>query len=939
MISNNDVAQFAKELKMNSDVLLKELQAAGIKKINENDTLSDLDKLRLLRYLRKENNTINTNNYSNKNKINLIKRNISEITQSDVHGKHRTIQVQIRKKRTLVFNEDKIESIKEKVNTELTHNKYIFKNIKKEKIQNITTIKDDTLKKTLLDNLSFNENIKKIPNTKKVLNLNVNDNNDKNYANIDYINNFKIINENKNFNEILSKKIEQPIKNNTNFFSKHKVEEETSAIQKMINKTNNKKIKSLEFIPTKQIKQINKSKNIQNKIIKTEQKTSKINIKKTIIKNTAQNKTNQPLNITDKVKKKLNQLKNNNLRDNFNKRRNIKTDINRNRSWNNKDAKKNIKEIVNKSIKKNDLIVKDIYIPETISVSDLAHKISIKSSEVIKNMMKLGQMVTINQILDQETAMILVEEFGHHAIAEKLNDPESFLLLEKKHFNADLFSRPPVVTVMGHVDHGKTSLLDYIRRTKVAINEHGGITQHIGAYHVEMPNGVITFIDTPGHEAFTAMRARGAKATDIVVLVIAADDGIMPQTKEAISHAKAANVPIIVAINKIDKIDSNPNKIKQELLNVGIIPEEYGGESPVILISAKTGYGVDNLLENLLLQSSILELKSAISVPAKGLVIEAKLDKGKGPVATIIIQSGTLNHGDIVLAGTAYGKIRSMINELGVQEKNIGPSIPIEIHGLSEVPKSGEEIIVLSDERKAREIALFRQGKFRAIKLARQQAEKSENMLDKIVEIRKIFPIIIKTDVHGTQEALIYALLKLSVPEIKIQIIHSAVGDLSESDINLAIASKAMIITFNIKLDSNIKKFAELNNIKIYHYSIIYDAIYGVKSVMSLMLSPEKHEIITGIAEVRQIFRSQKNILIAGCMIINGLIAHDSCIRVLRNNTLIYTGKIDTIKRFKETVKEVKQGFECGILLKNFNNIEEKDKLEAFQVNEKTRIL
>ncbi|AUS44917.1 translation initiation factor IF-2 (plasmid) [Ralstonia solanacearum] len=586
-------------------------------------------------------------------------------------------------------------------------------------------------------------------------------------------------------------------------------------------------------------------------------------------------------------------------------------------------------------------VVREVHVPETISVAELAHKMAVKAAEVIKQMMKLGQMVTINQVLDQETAMIVVEEMGHQAVAAKLDDPEA-LLIEgvQEQQNVEAEARPPVVTVMGHVDHGKTSLLDYIRRAKVAAGEAGGITQHIGAYHVETPRGVITFLDTPGHEAFTAMRARGAKATDIVILVVAADDGVMPQTKEAIAHAKAAGVPIVVAINKIDKPEANPDRVKQELVSESVIPEEYGGDSPFVPVSAKTGQGIENLLENVLLQAEVLELKAPINAAAKGLVVEAQLDKGKGPIATVLVQSGTLKRGDVVLAGTAYGRVRAMLDENGKPAKEAGPSIPVEIQGLSEVPGAGEEVIVLPDERKAREIALFRQGKFRDVKLARQQAAKLETMLEQMSEGEvKTLPLIIKADVQGSQEALVHALNKLSTGEVRVQVVHGAVGGISESDVNLATASKAVIIGFNTRADAGARKLAEHQGIDIRYYNIIYDAVDEVKAAMSGMLSPEKKEETTGLVEVRQVFHVPKVGAVAGCMVLDGVVKRSSLVRVLRENVVIFSGELESLKRFKDDVKEVKQGFECGLSIKNFNDVKEGDQLEIYEITEVARTL
>ncbi len=586
-------------------------------------------------------------------------------------------------------------------------------------------------------------------------------------------------------------------------------------------------------------------------------------------------------------------------------------------------------------------VVQEVHIPETISVADLAHKMSVKASEVIKQLMKLGQMVTINQQLDQETAMIVVEEMGHKAFAAKLDDPDAFLeeegAAEGQH---ELLPRAPVVTVMGHVDHGKTSLLDSIRRARVAAGEAGGITQHIGAYHVDTPRGMVTFLDTPGHEAFTAMRARGAKATDIVILVVAADDGVMPQTKEAIHHAKAAGVPIVVAMNKIDKPEANPERLKSELVAEEVVPEDFGGDSPFVPVSAKTGQGIDELLEQVLLQAEVLELKAAKDSLAKGLVIEAKLDKGRGPVATVLVQSGTLKRGDVVLAGSTYGRVRAMLDEDGKPATEAGPSIPVEIQGLTEVPQAGDEFMVLADERRAREIATFRAGKYRDVKLAKQQAAKLENMFaDMTAGDVQTLPLIIKADVQGSQEALASSLLKLSTDEVKVQIVHAAVGAISESDINLAIASKAVVIGFNVRADAGARKVAEHNDVDLRYYNIIYDAVDEVKAAMAGMLAPEQREEIIGTAEIRTVFVATKIGTIAGSMITSGHVTRNARFRLLRDNVVVYTGEIESLKRMKDDVKEVREGFECGIKLKNYSDIKEGDQLEVFEIKEVARTL
>jgi len=578
-----------------------------------------------------------------------------------------------------------------------------------------------------------------------------------------------------------------------------------------------------------------------------------------------------------------------------------------------------------------DPIVKDILIPETISVADLGHKMAIKASELIKSLMGMGMMVTINQVLDQETAMILVEEMGHNPQAAKENDPES-LLDSDESIVPQIESRPPVVTVMGHVDHGKTSLLDFIRTSRVASGEAGGITQHIGAYHVETEKGVATFLDTPGHEAFTAMRARGAKATDIVVLVVAADDGVMPQTIEGINHSKAAGVPLIVAINKIDKPDANSEKVKNELLAQEVIPEDLGGDSMFVEISAKTGQGIDKLLDAILLQAEILELKASINTPAKGIIIEGRLDKGRGPAATLLVQSGFIRPGDSLLAGNASGKIRAMLNEAGKNVKEAGPSIPVEVIGLSEVPKAGDEFIVLSDEKKAREIALFRQGKFRDVKLAKQ-ASKLENVFDQMTEAEvRFLPLIIKADVQGSAEALAGSLEKLSTEEVKVNVIHSAIGAVNESDINLASASNAVIIAFNVKADSGARKLADNLEVDMRNYSIIYEAVDEVKSALGGLLAPEQKENILGLVEIREIYKASKVGNIAGCIVLEGLIRRNSNIRLLRDRAVIFEGELDSLKRFKDDIREVKANIECGLALKNFNDIEVGDKVQVYEL-------
>ncbi|MGZ8154899.1 MAG: translation initiation factor IF-2 [Burkholderiales bacterium] len=587
-------------------------------------------------------------------------------------------------------------------------------------------------------------------------------------------------------------------------------------------------------------------------------------------------------------------------------------------------------------------LVREIVVPETITVADLAHKMSVKAAEVIKTMMKLGTMATINQVIDQETAMILVEEMGHKAIRAKLDDPDAYLVEEHEAAHAELKLEPraPVVTVMGHVDHGKTSLLDYIRRTRVASGEAGGITQHIGAYHVETPRGMITFLDTPGHEAFTAMRARGAKVTDIIILVVAADDGVMPQTEEAIAHAKAGKVPVVVALNKIDKPEANPERVMQELASREVVPEEWGGDTMFVQVSAKTGQGIDNLLERVLLQAEVLELKASKEAFAKGIVIESRLDKGRGPVATVLVQSGTLKRGDVLLAGAVFGRVRALLDETGHTIDTAGPSLPVEVLGLSDVPMAGSEVIALGDERKAREIALFRQGKYRDVKLAKQQSANLENMFNQMGEgEKKTLALIIKADVQGSYEGLTHALSKLSTDEVKVNIVHAAVGGITESDINLALASKAVVIGFNTRADAAARKLAESGGVQIRYYNIIYEAVDEIKAALTGMLAPERKENTLGMVEIRQVFKISKIGTVAGCYVVDGLVRRSAKVRLLRDNVVIHEGELDSLKRFKDDVREVKAGFECGLSLKGYNDLKVGDQLEVYEVVEVARTL
>ena len=571
-------------------------------------------------------------------------------------------------------------------------------------------------------------------------------------------------------------------------------------------------------------------------------------------------------------------------------------------------------------------------------MAELAQKMSVKAAEVIKVMMNMGSMVTINQVLDQDTASIVVEEMGHKIKLLKENAIEEALVEETEAMEEQ--HRAPVVTIMGHVDHGKTSLLDYIRRSKVAAGESGGITQHIGAYHVTTDNGEITFLDTPGHAAFTAMRARGAEVTDIVILVVAADDGVMPQTREAVQHAKAAGVPLIVAVNKIDKPEADPDRVKSELGQENVIPEDWGGDTMFVNVSAHTGEGVDRLLEAILLQAEVLELTAPHEGPARGVVIESRLDKGRGPVATILVQRGVLKRGDMLLAGLEYGRVRAMLNEHGAQLDEAGPSIPVEVLGLSGTPNAGDEANVVANERKAREVALFRQGKYRDVKLARQQAAKLENMFNQMQEGEvATLNIVLKADVQGSVEAIADALTNLSTDEVRVKIVSSGVGGITESDVNLAMASNAIMIGFNVRADSVAKRLIDEEDVDLHYYSVIYDLIDEVKGAMSGMLAPEFKEEIIGLAEVRDVFRSPKLGAIAGCMVVDGVVKRNNPIRVLRENVVIYEGELESLRRFKDDVNEVKQGMECGIGVKNYNDVKVGDQIEVYERTQVAREL
>ncbi len=929
-MASNNVDQFATELKMPADLLLTQLRAAGVDKSSTSDALSKEDKDKLLGHLRRAHGAAPD---AEKKKITLTRKETTEIKQADATGKSRTIQVEVRKKRTFIKRDEPVAA-----EAPVVPAAPVIDEAEIARRADEARRQAELIARQEADLREKQEHLAKLEAEK----------------------------------EAQEKAIKQQQERDAQKAAEEKAapaaEESAAAEKKRILAEEGKKKAAADAkeatekaaaterarkVVADEVAQIKAMMNAPRKVIKAPEpvapvaKAAEGTLHKPADKKPGEKKDDKKPAADKKSIKSANVSST--WQDDAAKKRGLgmktrgpggtggrdgwRAGPKGRRHSHDDDRETNFQAPT-------EAVIKDVYVPETLTVAELAHKMAVKASEVIKHLMKLGQMVTINQVLDQETAMILVEEMGHKAHAAKLDDPEALLGDGVEHADAEAFPRAPVVTVMGHVDHGKTSLLDYIRRAKVASGEAGGITQHIGAYHVETPRGMITFLDTPGHEAFTAMRARGAQATDIVILVVAADDGVMPQTKEAIAHAKAAGVPLVVAINKIDKPGANHERVTQELIAEQVVPEAYGGESPFIQVSAKTGQGIDELLENVLLQAEVLELKAPVDTPARGLVVEAKLDKGRGPVATILVQSGTLKRGDVVLAGSAYGRVRAMIDENGKSITEAGPSIPVEIQGLTEVPVAGEEVMVMSDERKAREIGLFRQGKFRDVKLAKQQAAKLENMFEQMGEGEvKNLPLIIKTDVQGSQEALAHSLQKLSTSEVRVQIVHAAVGGISESDVNLAVASKAVIIGFNVRADASARKLAEANGVDIRYYNIIYAAVDEVKAALSGMLAPEKREQALGMVEVRQVILVSKVGAIAGCYVLDGVVKRGSSVRLLRNNVVVWTGEIDSLKRFKDDVKEVKAGFECGLTLKNFNDVQEGDQLEVFEVQEVARTL
>ncbi len=874
-MAQSTVAQFATELGLPIALLLEQLKSAGVSKTEVEDKLDEADKAALLDYLRKEHGAAQ----APKNKITLTRKQNTEIKKTDNTGRSRTIQVEVRKKRVIMRRDEPedlpVEAVEEPPVPIVEETLPI-------------EIEPAPIEEAPVEALAADKKSTTKKQTLSAEQLAIREDEAKRHAKLQSLQAEDL----RNKQELIKRRAEG---------EERKIAEAAAAKEKAA-------------------------------------KLSEGTLHKPAAKEGAK---------PEKKSSKKGKSSNKEWTDRENKKRGFKTrGGNVNNGWRASKGRNKSNKLNNSDEDEEhaftaptEAVVYDILVPETISIADLAHKISVKASEVLKVLMGMGMMVTINQVLDQETAMILVEEMGHKAEAAVDNDPETFLD-ETEHVDAVLETRPPVVTVMGHVDHGKTSLLDYIRNSVVATGEAGGITQHIGAYHVETARGMVTFLDTPGHEAFTAMRARGAKATDIVILVVSADDGVMPQTIEAIHHAKAGNVPIVVAINKIDKEAAEPERVKLELVAEEVVPEDFGGDVMFREVSAKTGKGIDELLEAILLQAEILELKAAKNTPAKGLVVEGRLDKGRGPVSTILVQSGTLQRGDMLLAGSTYGRVRAMFDESGKEVKEAGPSIPVEVLGLSDVPNAGDEVIVLNDERKAREIAMFRQGKFRDVKFAKQQAAKMETMFDKMSEGEvEILPLIIKSDVQGSYEALSTSLQKLSTSEVKVNIIHTGVGAISESDVNLALASSAVLIGFNVRADTGARKIIETTGVDVRYYNIIYEAVDEVKAALGGMLKPEQKESMIGSVEIREVFRISKIGVVAGCYVRDGMIKRESKVRVLRDNVIIYTGELDSLKRFKDDVKEVKNSFECGLSLKNYNDLEVGDLLEVYEVVEIARTL
>ncbi len=897
-MAQTTVEQFAKELKLTPELLIEQLKSAGVAKSAPDDRLAEADKTRLLAYLQESHG-----HKDEKKKITLTRKHTSEIKKSDATGKARTIRVEVRKKRTFIRVDPNAE---------------VPVDVPTEPPPPIINDEELAKRKTEEDRMAA----------------------------------------------LLAKQAEERAKTQApKRRTKKVIEEEAAAAAAAASQTDAtptakgaatttakgaegevataKTLDGIGASPATKgtiIVDPNRPRIGERVVLKKDAPPTEGTLHRPVIKD-----ADGKVKVDKKPAKKATKT-GSTWADDANKRRGIKTrgDASGGREgWRGRRAKAHHEDPDSTSSQTaSEPVVREVLVPETITVGELAQKMAVKAAEVIKTMMKLGSMVTINQVLDQETAILVVEEMGHNASAAKADDPEAYLVEAIEHKPEDMITRPPVVTIMGHVDHGKTSLLDKIRTARVASGEAGGITQHIGAYHVQTPKGVITFLDTPGHEAFTAMRARGAQITDIVILVVAADDGVMPQTKEAIAHAKAAKVPMIVAINKIDKPEANLERVRQDLVANDVLPEEYGGDVMFVPVSAKTGAGIDALLETILLVAEVAELKAVTDAPARGVVIEARLDKGRGPVATVLVMSGTLKKGDMLLAGSVFGRVRAMLDEDGKSIDSAGPSIPVEVQGLTDVPRAGEDMMVLNDERKAREIAQFRQGKYRDVKLAKQHAAKLENVFEQMGEgAVKSLTVIIKADVQGSYEGLSHALAQLTTNEVKVNVVHAAVGAITESDVNLALASKAVIIGFNVRADASARKLVQTSGVQVRYYNIIYEAVDDVKAALGGLLSPEIKEVVLGLVEIRNVFKISKVGAVAGCFVLDGLIKRGASIRLLRDGVVIFTGELESLKRFKDDVKDVKAGFECGLSIKGFDDIKEGDQVESFETTEVARTL
>jgi translation initiation factor IF-2 len=929
-----NVEQFAQELKLSTGLLLEQLRAAGVNKSAAVDVITEQDKARLLDYLSKKHGATD-----GKSKITLTRKETTEIKKADSSGKARTIQVEVRKKRILVKRETPATSeTGAETEAEMAET---GADIVASQIEDVAAVAvAEPVQAPVEEMEAAPEAVAEAVSEPEAEEIVAEEPAAAESAAETEETAEAVAQEAAADQPVLQRRrIVKPVLDELELARRADEARRHSALHE----------RQAEEIRLKQERELKRKQQLEEQAQAAEAAKNVPPVKAAVTEGTLHKAPAKPGEKTAKPADKKPKpapvkTKDTAWNDMQAKKRGIKSrgdtggDAWRNRKGGGKQHKAD-SDAANAFSAPTEPIVQEVLVPETITVAELSHKMSVKAAEVIKTLMKMGSMVTINQVLDQETAMIVVEEMGHIAKPAPLDTPESFLEESEKH-EVELLPRAPVVTVMGHVDHGKTSLLDAIRRARVASGEAGGITQHIGAYHVETDHGMVTFLDTPGHEAFTAMRARGAKVTDLVVLVVAADDGVMPQTIEAIHHAKAAGVPMVVAVNKIDKPEANAERIRQELVAQGVVPEDWGGDTQFVEVSAKKGINIDGLIEAILLQAEVLELTAAKDVPAKGVIIEARLDKGRGPVATLLVQSGTLRRGDVVLAGAVYGRVRAMLDEDGKAVLEAGPSIPVEIQGLSDVPKAGEDAMVLQDERKAREIALFRQGKFRDVQLAKRQAAKLESIMEQMGEGEaKRLPLIIKADVQGSAEALSTSLQKISTSEVKVDILHNAVGTISESDVNLAMASKAVIIGFNTRADAAARKLAETLGVDIRYYNIIYEVVDLVKAALSGMLTPDLKENITGMVEVREVYVISKVGTVLGCHVLDGVIKRGQRVRVMRNDEVIYDGELDSLKRFKDDVKEVKFGYDCGLSVKNFNAIEVGDKLEAYEVVQVARSL